>query len=77
MATVRSAAKGDDIVGLHPSWRPNLSFEYAPDIVTPGAFREVFKKNHNRFEYVIHTASPVNFAISDIQKELIDPAVAG
>lgn len=52
-----------------------MSFEYVPDIVAEDAFTEAFKKN--QFDYILHTASPVNFAVTDLQKELIDPAVQG
>lgn len=74
---MRSAAKGENIYDMYPHWRPSLSFEYVPDMVEETAFTEVFKRNNNEFDYVLHTASPVDFAVKDIQKELIDPAVHG
>ena len=76
-ATVRSPAKGNDIFSMYPSWKSSVSFEYVPDIVVEDAFTEIFKKNQNKFRYVIHTASPVTFSVTDIQKELVDPAVKG
>ena len=54
-----------------------LDFEYVPDIVERDAFRGIFEQSRNKFDYILHTASPVNFAVTDIEKELINPAVQG
>jgi hypothetical protein len=62
---------------LHPEWQPSLGFEYVKDIVEDDAFNAVFKKHHDQFDYIVHTASPVAFTVDDIQKDLIDPAVKG
>jgi len=62
---------------MYPHWRSSLDFEYVSDIVERNAFRGIFERNKNKFDYILHTASPVNFAVSDIQEELINPAVQG
>ena len=54
-----------------------MSFIYIPDIGAHDAFNKVFENQEGEFDYVIHTASPVNFSVKDLQKELIDPAVHG
>ena len=43
----------------------------------PGAFDNVFKSEDIGFDYIIHTASPVNFAVNDVKKDLINPAIHG
>lgn len=40
----------------------------------PGAYDELFDGEHH---FILHTASPVAFKVSDVQKDLIDPAVQG
>ena len=76
-ASVRSEAKAQEILDLHPSWKGKVTFVVVEDITPPGAFDEVFKQEKNGFDYIIHTASPVNFSVTDFQKDLIDPAVQG
>ena len=74
---MRSDAKAQEILNLHPAWKGKVTFVAIKDIVTPHAFDEVFKQNKNEFDYIIHTASPVKFDVTDFQKDLIDPAVQG
>ncbi|CAN9092440.1 unnamed protein product [Alternaria alternata] len=53
-----------------------LGFAIVPDIATPGAFDKAVISNPP-FEAVLHMASPNRFNITDIKKDLIDPAVEG
>jgi hypothetical protein len=76
-ASVRSEAKAQQILALHHSRKSQLSFAYVADIAVHGAFEAVFTKADQTFDYIIHTASPVSFEVTDFQKELIDPAVLG
>jgi nucleoside-diphosphate-sugar epimerase len=76
-ASVRSEAKAQEILKLHPDWKDKVTFVFVKDIITPGAFDDVFKQEKDGFDYIIHTASPVNFRVTDFQKDLIDPAVQG
>lgn len=76
-ATVRSPAKGEEILKLHPEWTKSLSFAYIPDVAVECAFDEVFKNAKPPFNYIIHTASPVHFDVKDLKADLIDPAVQG
>jgi hypothetical protein len=77
VASVRSPSKAASIFALHPTWKGKVTFVYVTDIAAPGAFDEVFKSETVGFKYIIHTASPVNFAVNDVKKDLIDPAVHG
>lgn len=77
MASVRSDAKGQEMLDLHPDWKGKVSFVAVPDIGAEKAFNHVFEKAETAFDYIIHTASPVDFSVTDFQKDLIDPAVKG
>ncbi|KFY43234.1 hypothetical protein V495_04076 [Pseudogymnoascus sp. VKM F-4514 (FW-929)] len=77
IASVRSRAKAQEMLEAHPGWRDIIRFVYVPDFTVPGAFDEAIKQESGQLKYVIHTASPVTFNITDIQKQLIDPAVKG
>ena len=52
-----------------------MSFVHVSDINADGAFDDVFASAANGFDYIIYTASPVSFSVTDAQKDLIDPAV--
>ncbi|MCJ1467142.1 hypothetical protein MMC07_005764 [Pseudocyphellaria aurata] len=77
VASVRSEAKAQEILDTHPDWKGKVSFVYVPDIAAERAFDHVFKDAKTPFDFIIHTASPVNFSVDDFQKDLIDPAVRG
>lgn len=77
MASVRSEARAQEVLDLHPSWKSKVSFVIVSDIAADKAFNQVFEDAKTPFDYIIHTASPVTFNVTDIQKELIDPAVKG
>lgn len=77
MASVRSEAKAQDILELHPNWEDKVSFVYVPDVAAERAFDHVFKDAKTSFDFIIHTASPATLFVTDFQKELIDPAVQG
>lgn len=74
---MRSASKAKQIIELHPEWKDKVNFVFVTDIAVDGAFDDVFKQDEEGFDYIIHTASPVNFTVTDFQKDLIDPAVRG
>jgi hypothetical protein len=76
-AGVRSESKAQEILHDHPEWEGKLNFVFVQDMAKAGAFDSVFKQNTPRFDYIIHTASPVNFSVTDLQRDLIDPAVQG
>jgi hypothetical protein len=76
-ASVRSESKALQILDKHSAWKDKVKFVYVADIAVDGAFDDVFKQETAGFDYIIHTASPVNFSVTDFQKDLIDPAVRG
>ncbi|MCJ1467141.1 hypothetical protein MMC07_005763 [Pseudocyphellaria aurata] len=77
VASVRSEAKGQEILELHPNWEGKVSFVCVSDLGAEKAFDHVFKDATTPFDFIIHTASPATLLVTDIQKELIDPAVQG
>ncbi|KAL1311406.1 hypothetical protein AAFC00_001571 [Neodothiora populina] len=74
VTTVRSQSKADGIKKAHPN--ADLSIAIVEDIAVEGAFDEAVKSDPP-FEAVVHTASPFHFNVTDIQKELLDPAFIG
>jgi len=77
VTTVRSQDKIDKIKKIYSDIpKDKLDFVIVSDIAIPGAFDEAVVSTPP-FEAVLHTASPFHFKVTDIQKELIDPAVIG
>ncbi|KAK9455155.1 hypothetical protein V1511DRAFT_499613 [Dipodascopsis uninucleata] len=71
-ATVRSQDKADYLKKLYPV-DAKLSFVIVPDIAAPNAFDEAVIGS----DYVLHTASPFHFRVTDPVKDLLDPALKG
>lgn len=77
VTTVRSQAKADKVAAAHPkAGKDQLDFAIVEDIAQEGAFDKAVVSDPP-FEAVIHTASPFHFNVTDVQKELLDPAVIG
>ncbi|GEQ69533.1 hypothetical protein JCM33374_g3205 [Metschnikowia sp. JCM 33374] len=74
VGTVRSAEKGDHLKKLLGS--DAFSYEIVPDVEPVGAFDEALK-NHPEVTVFLHTASPFHFKATDIEKELLKPAIEG
>lgn len=74
IGTVRSTEKGDKLKANLKN--DNFSYEIVKDISEKGAFDEVVK-NHPEATYFAHTASPFHFQATDVEKELLIPAVHG
>ncbi|KAB5589491.1 hypothetical protein CTheo_7073 [Ceratobasidium theobromae] len=73
VGTVRSAAKGEELVQIFPEYTDKLSYAVVPDIAKPGAFDQVIKEGG--FDGVAHTASPVSVpggALEDFTRPAID-----
>lgn len=70
---VRSVEKGDRLV---KSFGPDFSYEVVEDVGAAGAFDESLKK-HPEVSVFLHTASPFHFNATDIEKDLLRPAVDG
>jgi nucleoside-diphosphate-sugar epimerase len=77
VTTVRSQEKANKIAENHKSYgKDKLDFAIVEDIAKENAFDEAVKSDPP-FEAVIHTASPFHFNVTDVQKELLDPAIIG
>lgn len=77
VTTVRSEAKAQMLRDTFPNYgKDKLDFAIVPDIAEEGAFDEAVKSDPP-FEWVIHTASPFHFNVTDTKKDMLDPAVIG
>ncbi|KAL8866990.1 MAG: hypothetical protein Q9198_008685 [Flavoplaca austrocitrina] len=77
VTTVRSETKAQMLRDTFPNYgKDKLDFTIVPDIAEEGAFDEAVKSDPP-FEWVIHTASPFHFNITDTKKDLLDPAIIG
>jgi len=77
VTTVRSQEKADKIAKAHSSYgKDKLDFAIVEDIAQENAFDKAVVSDPP-FEAVIHTASPFHFNVTDVQKELLDPAIIG
>ncbi|KAL6706537.1 Glycine-rich RNA-binding protein 2, mitochondrial [Coniothyrium glycines] len=78
VTTVRTQEKADKIKESYKIDVDNgrLSFAIVPDIAKENAFDQAVISDPP-FEAVLHTASPFHFNVTDVQKDLIDPAVIG
>ncbi|KAF2872023.1 NADPH-dependent methylglyoxal reductase-like protein GRE2 [Massariosphaeria phaeospora] len=78
VTTVRTQEKADKIKAAYQSAvdKGQLGFAIVPDIAQPNAFDEAVV-SEPPFEAVLHTASPFHFNVTDVQKDLLDPAVIG
>ncbi|KAK5169815.1 Glycine-rich RNA-binding protein 2, mitochondrial [Saxophila tyrrhenica] len=77
VTTVRTQEKANKIREAHPkASEKDLSFAIVEDIAQEGAFDKAVVSDPP-FEVVIHTASPFHFNVTDVQKDLLDPAIIG
>ncbi|RPA82715.1 NAD(P)-binding protein [Ascobolus immersus RN42] len=74
--TVRTEEKAQALLSAYPEYASNVDYVLVPDIAVPGAFDEAVKSDPP-FEAIIHTASPFHFRVTDIQKQLLEPAIIG
>jgi nucleoside-diphosphate-sugar epimerase len=78
ITTVRTQEKADKIKESYKDYveKGQLGFAIVPDIAQEGAFEKAVISDPP-FEAVLHTASPFHFNVTNVQKDLIDPAVIG
>lgn len=77
VTTVRSTSKAEGIRKAHPSYgKDKLDFVIVADVAQADAFDDAVVSDPP-FEAVIHTASPFHFNVTDIKKDLLDPAING
>ncbi|KAK5527246.1 Glycine-rich RNA-binding protein 2, mitochondrial [Exophiala xenobiotica] len=68
--------RGYSVVTTVRSRKERLDFVIVEDIAREGAFDDAVV-SEPPFEAVIHTASPFHFNATDVQKDLLDPAIQG
>jgi len=71
--TARSARKAEQMLAARAKYSSQLDFVYIEDIGKLGAFDEAVKD----VDAVIHVASPLNYSVTDKEKELVLPAING
>ncbi|KAI4285644.1 MAG: hypothetical protein L6R38_000468 [Xanthoria sp. 2 TBL-2021] len=77
VTTVRSDAKARMLTDTFPNYGTDkLDFAIVADMAEEGAFDEAVKSDPP-FEWVIHTASPYHFNVTDTKKDFLDPAIIG
>ncbi|KEF62518.1 dihydroflavonol-4-reductase [Exophiala aquamarina CBS 119918] len=77
LTTVRSTDKADKIRAAYPMiGKERLDFAIVKEIAEDNAFDDALVSNPP-FEAVIHTASPFHFNVTNVQQDLLDPAIKG
>lgn len=73
--TVRSAETAQKVHRNFPQYAETkqLTFAIVPDVSVEGAFNEAIEGVHG----VIHTATPFQTDVQDVQRDLLDPAING
>lgn len=74
VGSVRSTEKGETLKKQLNN--PNFSYEIVKEIESESAFDD-FVRNHPEATVFLHTASPFHFNVTDIAKDLLEPAVNG
>lgn len=79
VTTVRSAEKASEVSSTHSDAVESgkLTIAIVPDISVEGCFDSVVAEHGKDLKYVLHTASPFHFRITDPKRDLVDPAVIG
>lgn len=75
VGTVRTQEKADTIAKLFDN--ENLILEIVPDLNAVEAFDSLFEKYNTQIKYVLHTASPVDSTLTDLQNDFINTAITG
>lgn len=75
--SVRSLAKGEQIVAGHADYAGKLDFVVVSDYAKAGTWDDAFQKGE--FDYVVHTAAPLldDPGNVDFAKNFLEPSVDG
>ena len=77
VTSVRSEEKISAVKEAHPGVSTDkLDFAIVKDIAAEDAF-DTAVVSDPPFEVVIHTASPFHYKVTDVKKDLLDPAIVG
>lgn len=74
VGSVRSVSKGEHLKSLFNS--SQFTFEVVEDVQKAGAFDDALKK-HPEVTVFLHTASPFHYNATNVEEELLKPAVNG
>ena len=75
IGSVRSQERADELSKQFND--PNLSLVVVGDISNPNAFDKTFQTYGKEIKYVLHTASPFHYNVTDVEEDLIKPAYNG
>lgn len=77
VGSVRSAAKGQQILDRHPEYKGHLDFVVVADYTVSGTWDDTFK--HHDFDFVVHSAAPLldNPENTDFVQHFLKPSVDG
>ncbi|KAF9889077.1 methylglyoxal reductase (NADPH-dependent) gre2 [Aspergillus nanangensis] len=75
-AVVRSELKATQVRRDFPATEDQLNFVIVPDISAPGAYTKILKADPS-VQYIIHTASPLNYSLGKTVEDFVNPAVRG
>ncbi len=75
--SVRSAAKGEQLLAFHPEYAGKLTFTIVSDYAHEGTWDDTFKNED--FDFVVHTAAPLldDPDNKDFEKDFLRPSVSG
>lgn len=73
---MRSDAKGQECLEDHSNFPDRLSYTIVPDMTSSGAFKKAVQASPV-LDAVIHMASPFTYDVTDVKRDMIDPAVQG
>ncbi|KAI0073870.1 NAD(P)-binding protein [Panus rudis PR-1116 ss-1] len=71
--TTRSASKAEQMKRDRSQYAHLLDFAFIDDLTRPGVFDEAVKG----VDGILHVASPVKYDVTDVEKELLLPAIEG
>ena len=75
--SVRTQAKGEELLEIHPEWKGKLDFVEIEDYAAEGVWDDIFKSAD--FDYVMHVAAPMvdNPKYTDYERDFLRPGVEG
>jgi nucleoside-diphosphate-sugar epimerase len=75
--SVRTKAKGEELLEIHPEWKGKLDFVEIEDYAAEGVWDDTFKSAD--FDYVMHVAAPMvdNPKSTDYERDFLRPGVEG
>lgn len=76
IGSVRGSKKRDLVLRTH-SFNPNLSVIEVEDITKSEGYLTALQADGSKVDAIVHLAAPFSYSVSDFEKDLMIPAVAG